>query len=77
MRVAIYARVSTEQQAKEDKVSLEVQEKEIREYCSEHGHEVVEIYVDVQSGADSKQERREFERMLADASKGKFNLIVA
>ena len=77
MRAAIYTRVSSQLQAGEDKVSLEVQEGEIRDYCAKNGHEVVETYTDVQSGADSRQERKQFERMLSDATKGKFNLILA
>lgn len=78
MRAALYARVSTEEQAREEKVSLEGQTSDIERYCQSKGYELVKpYYVDIQSGSDTIKNRPEFERMLSDAGKGLFNVIVA
>ena len=77
MRAASYARVSTEDQAREEKVSLETQTGDIEKYCRAKGYEIVKQYVDVQSGSDTMKNRPDFEKMLADAEKGLFNVIVA
>ncbi len=77
-RAAIYIRVSTREQATDDKVSLEVQQRECEAYCRRKGYEAVRSpYVDVQSGTDSRKERASFEQMLGDARKGAFDIIVA
>ncbi|RLF63035.1 MAG: recombinase family protein, partial [Thermoplasmata archaeon] len=44
-RVAIYTRVSTEDQAKEG-FSLDAQMEKLRAYCSARGWEIVKEYVD-------------------------------
>ena len=41
MRAAVYARVSTEDQAREEKVSLETQIGDIEAYCMAKGYELV------------------------------------
>lgn len=77
MKAALYARVSTEDQAREEKVSLETQTSDIERYCQDKGYELVKpYYVDIQSGSDTMKERPEFERMLAEAQQGLFNMIV-
>ena len=43
-RAAIYSRVSTAEQAEEDKASLTEQERRCREYCLEKGYDVVVVY---------------------------------
>lgn len=45
-RAAIYARVSSERQAAEDKVSIEVQLAEGEAHCRERGYTIVARYVD-------------------------------
>ena len=78
VRAAIYVRVSTREQATDDKVSLEVQQRECESYCKRKGYDVVGLpYVDVQSGTDSREERACFEQMLGEARKGAFDVIVA
>jgi DNA invertase Pin-like site-specific DNA recombinase len=70
MRVALYARVSTGKQAKED-LPLPSQIKELREYARKNGYTVLEdhIYIDGgRSGTSTKRE--EFQRMI-EAAKGK------
>ena len=41
-RVILYCRVSTDEQAYGH--SLEVQERYLRAYCSNHGYEVIDVY---------------------------------
>jgi len=65
-----YARVSTEDQAK-DGLSLEEQEARIREHCRSKGHHLVEVLVE--RGASGKSLRRPVMRQLLarlDQSKG-------
>ncbi|GEM_PF-2462034 len=77
-RAAIYVRVSSREQATDDKVSLEVQQRECEAYCQRRGYEVAgPPYVDIQSGTDSRKERVRFEQMLIDVKRGRFDVIVA
>ncbi|MCS7261052.1 MAG: recombinase family protein [Anaerolineae bacterium] len=68
MRAAIYARVSTDEQHPENQIA------ELRAWCAEHGHAVVAEYVEQESGA--KAERAQFRRMMADAARRRFELLV-
>ena len=68
MKIAIYARVSTEKQDNENQLV------QLREFASKQGWNVVAEYVDRESGA--KSDRAEFQRMFADASKRKFDLVL-
>jgi len=45
-RAALYARVSSEEQAKDDKSSIETQLLDNNRYCHEHDLTVVERYID-------------------------------
>jgi len=84
--VAIYARVSSERQAAEDRVSIEVQLSESAAYCEKQGYKIVARYVDkekyrvkgklVQPSAQRK-DRPAYQEMLAAARSGEFNIIVA
>ncbi len=73
-RAAIYSRVSTAEQAEEDKASLTEQERRCREYCLEKGYDVVVVYSDVGSGTTKK--RPGFLQMLKEARQGLFDVIV-
>ena len=75
-RAAIYCRVSTAKQATEDKVSMEDQEERCRAICAAKDWEVVRVYDEGDASAGSAQ-RDEFQRMIADAKAGKFDVIVA
>jgi DNA invertase Pin-like site-specific DNA recombinase len=68
MKIAIYARVST------DKQDSENQFVQLREFAAKQGWNVFAEYVDRESGA--KSDRAEFQRMFADASKRKFDLVL-
>jgi DNA invertase Pin-like site-specific DNA recombinase len=67
-RAAAYLRVSTDRQ------DLEVQLPEIREHVIRRGWELVATYSDIASGA--REDRASFRRLLADAAKRKFDVIV-
>src|SRR5258707_15287431 len=69
MRIALYARVSTKDQ------SCELQLRDLRAYCSARGFEASREYIDVgQSGA--KESRPELNKLMEDARKRKFDVIV-
>jgi len=68
MKVAIYARVSTEDQ------NAEKQEYALREYCKNHSWEVFKVYTDVISGASSS--RPAFNILLEDLRKNKYNCVM-
>ena len=76
MRAAIYARVSTARQAAEDKISMEDQEERCRAICEAKGWEITHVYDEGDASAGSAQ-RDEFQRMIADAKAGQFEVIVA
>jgi len=68
MKIAIYARVSTDKQDNENQLV------HLREFAAKQGWIVFAEYVDRESGA--KSDRAEFQRMFADASKRKFDLVL-
>jgi len=71
MRVALYARVSTNN----GQQSPEMQLSELREYCQRRGWEIVSEYVDAGfSGA--KDSRPELNRLLTDAHRRHFDAVV-
>ena len=72
-RVAVYARVSSQEQATEG-VSIEAQIAALRAYARSQGWEVADEYVDAgySGGID---ERPSLQRLLCDARKGKFIVI--
>ena len=73
-RAAIYARVSDKSQAEDDKTSLSEQTIEMEAYCEGKGMTVTARYQEVGRGWTKK--RPEFQRMLADARRGRFDTIV-
>jgi DNA invertase Pin-like site-specific DNA recombinase len=71
-RAALYVRVSTDRQ------TVENQELQLRQVAERRGWEVVEIYSDAGiSGAKGRKDRPGLDRMLNDASRGKFDVIMA
>jgi site-specific DNA recombinase len=73
-RAAIYARVSDKSQDTEDKTSISEQMGEMEAYCKGKGLTIVARYHEVGRGWSKK--RPEFQRMLADARKGRFDVII-
>ena len=75
LRVAIYIRVSTLDQAREG-YSLAAQEKTLRDYCKAYHYEIYDLYADEgYSGKDIKH-RDGMLRLLADAQERKFDIIL-
>jgi site-specific DNA recombinase len=75
---AVYARVSTSQQAAKDKISIDDQIKHCLARAQQDGYEVplALIYKDEGvSGALDRDERRAFGELLADASKNRFDRV--
>lgn len=71
----IYCRVSSERQAKEDKGSLHAQERNGLTKAAELGLRVLYIEKDAES-AWILDKRSKFQRVLADAQAGKFNVLI-
>ena len=71
-RAAIYTRVSTDNQ------TIENQLRELRQVAQRRGWEVVEVYNDAGiSGAKGRAERPGLDLMLNDASRRKFDVVMA
>ena len=73
-RAAIYARVSDKSQDGEDKTSISEQIGEMEAYCQNRGLTITARYQEVGRGWSKK--RPEFQRILADAKQGRFDVIV-
>lgn len=59
--IILYCRVSTDEQA--DGSSLEVQERYLRAYCSNHGYNILNVYKDDYSAKHYDLRRPEFKKM--------------
>lgn len=70
MRVAIYARVSTDEQTEQNQVAV------LEQWAKDRGWPLVDRYCDVGSAWRENVARPEFDRLLADCSRGKVNLIL-
>jgi len=71
-KAAIYVRVSTDRQTVENQLS------ELRQIAERRGWEVVEEYRDAGiSGAKGRDSRPGLDQMLNDASKGRFDIVMA
>lgn len=68
MKVSLYLRISKESSC------LDNQRLVLQEFCNQMKYTIVDIYEDIISGASPK--RPEFSRMLSDASKHKFSLLL-
>jgi DNA invertase Pin-like site-specific DNA recombinase len=78
MRVAIYARVSTNGKNGNGRgeQTPENQLLHLREWCSRCGHEVVAEYVEHRSGGKGRGERPEFDRMFQAAHQRRFDMVL-
>ena len=75
LRVAIYIRVSTLDQAREG-YSLAAQEKTLREYCKLRRYEVYDLYADEGYSGKDIRHRDGMLRLLADAQERKFDIVL-
>ena len=74
MKIAIYIRVSTEDQAKEG-YSLEVQREYLESFAKREGYEVIKVYCDDGISAYSTR-RKALQQLLQDAKDKKFELVL-
>lgn len=75
IRVAIYTRVSTQEQAEEG-YSLDSQQRILSDYCAAKRYELYKIYADEGISAKDIKHRPSFLSMLAEAKEGNFKKIV-
>lgn len=74
MNIAAYCRVSTD---KSDQLnSLETQKEFFLEYTKRTGDNLINLYADEGISGTKIKNRKEFQRMLADAEKGLFDMVV-
>ena len=73
---ALYLRVSTDEQAGEGHASLDVQRLRCQEYADAHGWPVAEVYMEAESAFNNGACRPEFQRMVRDATAGKFQHVI-
>jgi DNA invertase Pin-like site-specific DNA recombinase len=72
MRIAIYARVSTEDRGQDPENQL----RDLRGWCANAGHELVGEYVDRVSGRKGTGERKQFAALFEDASRRQFDCVL-
>jgi DNA invertase Pin-like site-specific DNA recombinase len=73
VRVAIYLRVSKDDGSQKTDNQL----LQLRGFCERwEGHDLVAEYVDRESGTRGRRERRDFDRMFADAAKRRFEVLL-
>lgn len=74
MNIVAYCRVSTD---KEDQLnSLEAQKKFFTKYTQNNGHNLVGLYADEGISGTKIKNRTEFQRLMRDAQKGMFEMVV-
>jgi DNA invertase Pin-like site-specific DNA recombinase len=72
MRIAIYARVSTDDKGQDPENQL----RELRQWCAKAGHTIAHEYVDRESGRKGAKERKQFAALFEDAHKRKFDCVL-
>ena len=72
MRIAIYARVSTDDKGQDPENQL----RQLRQWCANAGHELIHEYVDHESGRKGVNGRKQFAAMFEDAHKRKFDTVL-
>ncbi len=76
IRVAIYIRVSTEEQARHG-YSLQSQKERLIDYCKENKYKIIDYYADEGKSARCKlSSRKDLLRLIEDAKEHKFDRIV-
>src|ERR1700691_4993894 len=73
-RAVAYIRESTEEQG--EGFSPDAQRQNIRKFSEENNLELVEEYCDFHSGWRKSEARPEFQRLMADAADGKFDVVL-
>jgi putative DNA-invertase from lambdoid prophage Rac len=70
MKVAIYARVSTDEQTEQNQLNI------LEKWAGDRGWEIIDRYCDVGSAWQTKGDRDELNRLLTDCHHGKVNLVL-
>ncbi|QQK09019.1 recombinase family protein [Miniphocaeibacter halophilus] len=74
-RIAIYCRVSTNEQAEEG-YSIDEQERLLIQWCKENGYEIYECYSDRGISGKNIKDRPALNKLLIDAKNKKFDMVV-
>jgi DNA invertase Pin-like site-specific DNA recombinase len=74
MRIAVYARVSTDDKAKGQ--DPENQLRQLRAWCTSAGHAIAHEYIDRESGRKGTNRRKQFALLFEDAHKRKFDCVL-
>jgi DNA invertase Pin-like site-specific DNA recombinase len=72
MRIAIYARVSTNDKGQDPENQL----RELRALCVNSGHTITREYVESDSGRKTVEKRKQFAALFEDAAKRKFDCVL-
>jgi DNA invertase Pin-like site-specific DNA recombinase len=72
MRIAIYARVSTNDKGQDPENQL----RELRAWCDKTGHTLIHEYIDHESGRNGTKNRKQFAALFEDAHKRKFDCVL-
>ena len=72
MRIALYARVSTDDKGQDPENQL----RQLRQWCANAGHELVHEYVDHESGGKGTKDRKQFAALFNGAHKRKFDCVL-
>ena len=72
MRVAIYARVSTDDKGQNPENQLS----ELRDWAASAGHTISREFVDYESGRKGAEKRKQFAALFDDAAKRKFDCVL-
>lgn len=70
-RAAIFSRVSTDRQSTQNQLQC------LREVAARAGWQVVEVYEETVSGAAARSKRAAYDRMLKDAARRRFEILLA
>ena len=72
MRIAIYARVSTDDKGQDPENQL----RELRAWCANSGHVIVGEYIEHESGRKGTAGRKQFATLFEDAARRKFDCVL-
>jgi DNA invertase Pin-like site-specific DNA recombinase len=72
VRIAIYARISTDDKGQDPENQL----RQLRQWCADAGHTVVQEYVDRESGRKGDKGRKQFAQLFDDAHRRKFDCVL-
>jgi DNA invertase Pin-like site-specific DNA recombinase len=72
MRIAIYARVSTDDKGQDPENQLA----QLRAWCASAGHTIVREYVDQESGRKGADKRKQFAVLFEDAHRRQFDCVL-